>query len=347
MDGNKPRVLFVDDDRNVLDGLRRALHGKCAQWAMSFTDSGETALQMHRRQPFRVVITDMLMPGLGGLELVQRINELSPATRCIVLTGMTDLQASGKLINTTDVFRFYTKPCPREDLISGISRALEDGRYEWEGPERRRSKSVVRPATVDFESALEREVLDHLSRGIVVVDADAKPVYMNQPATALLAQRGCLSIDSQGILRAATRPDTLGLHKSLKRALIAGSKREPEVAAVTLAGSRGGSPVMVIAVPTCTDVDPEHHYAILFISSVQSDPSLLLSPDLIASMFGLTPTEARLVEKLVMGQRLETAADELGVTIASARTYLKRVQKKTGTSRQVDLVRLVLEMPMP
>lgn len=321
MHTQKPRIMFVDDEPNLLEGLRRSLSSKCDDWSMEFFKSAEAAIEAHRQLPFEVVVTDMKMSGMSGLQLLKTINEISPAVQCIVLTGTADLQTATNLFNTTRVFRFYTKPCSREILIDGIEAALVFDAYP-----------------------LEKSVLDQFSRGILVVDAKARPSFINQTATQIISRRESLFLDRSRVLRASTRKHTDMLHDTLHQAMGQGD-HAPEVSAIVLERSVLEPPLMVIAVPTSDEADPTHRYAILFVSSLVGGN--YPSAQLISKMFGLTHTEGRLVEKLVVGKRLETVAEELGVTFSSARTYLKRVQKKTGTNRQVDLVRMVLEVPMP
>lgn len=321
MHTNKPRIMFVDDEPNLLEGLRRSLSDKRDDWSMEFVGSGEAAIEAHQQLPFEVIVTDMKMSGIDGFQLVQTLNDISPAVQCIVLTGTADLQTATKLINTTRVFRFYNKPCSRESLIEGIEAALVFDAYP-----------------------LEKSILNQFSRGILVVDAKARPTFMNQTATEIIAQRESLILDSSRVLRATTRKLTDMLHETVHQAMAQGGT-PPDVSAIVLEHSVLEPPLMVIAVPTSPEADPNHRYAILFVSSLVGGN--YPSAQLISKMFGLTHTEGRLVEKLVIGMRLEKAAEELGVTFSSARTYLKRVQKKTGTNRQVDLVRMVLEVPMP
>jgi len=336
MDGSKPRVLFVDDDSNLLTGLKRTLRSRAAQWSLEFVEHGEEALQRHRSRPYQVVVTDMLMPGMSGLELVQALNQSPSPPACIVLTGMSDLHAASQLINTCDVFRFYTKPCARDELVEGIQAALEVSMVETQ--EKPVGKAEPVPAAI-----LEREVLDSLSRGVVVVDDNFRPIYMNQPATAFVAQSRGLSVDTQGVLRAGNRPDTHRLHEVLAAVMA----DDAEMQALTLTSDPLRTPLMLVAARTTTEFDSSHNYAMLFLSGCGAVRSSAPSPDMIAVMLGVTYTEARLIEKLSMGQNLEHAAEEMGVTLSSARTYLKRVQKKTGTSRQVDLIRMVFDIPLP
>lgn len=85
------RVFFIDDDPHVLDGLRRALHEKRAEWEMLFFENARSALEAHRAQPADLVVTDLVMPGTDGLELLSDLRRGNPGLRVIVFSGSTRL----------------------------------------------------------------------------------------------------------------------------------------------------------------------------------------------------------------------------------------------------------------
>jgi CheY-like chemotaxis protein len=86
----KPRVLFVDDEDNVLSGLKRMLRGQRAVWEMDFANSGSVALAKFAENPFDVVVSDMRMPGMDGAELLNRIAEDYPQAVRLVLSGQSE-----------------------------------------------------------------------------------------------------------------------------------------------------------------------------------------------------------------------------------------------------------------
>ncbi|MEJ2406865.1 MAG: DNA-binding response regulator [Candidatus Thiodiazotropha sp.] len=200
MQSCRPRVLFVDDESTILNGLQLSLRKYHSIWDMIFVQSGAIALEEFKKLPFQVLVTDKMMPKMTGTELIKNINKLYPETRCIMLTGTADLKDAGELINTTRIFRFFTKPCQPEELVKGIS-----------------------------------EALDYSSDGIP------------PPSQDTLRRR-----------------------------------------------------------------------------------------------YDLTYSEALLAHKLVLGKSLEVASIEMGITLSSSRTYLKRIFSKTGTNRQAELVSQLL-----
>ena len=123
---DKKRVLFVDDEPKILDGLRRMLRSLRHQYDMDFASSGAEALAMLDRNKFEVVISDMRMPGMDGAELLQIIQNKHPHTIRIMLSGQADEQSIFRTIGV--VHQFLAKPCDPEMLKSILVKtaALQD-----------------------------------------------------------------------------------------------------------------------------------------------------------------------------------------------------------------------------
>lgn len=115
------RVLFVDDEQRVLDGLRAGLRRRRKDWEMVFALGGELALQELEKRPFDVMVTDMRMPGIDGATLLKRAQALHPEMVRIVLSGYAEEEA---ILRTLPVaHQFLNKPCESSVLENVIERA--------------------------------------------------------------------------------------------------------------------------------------------------------------------------------------------------------------------------------
>jgi HD-like signal output (HDOD) protein len=114
------RILFVDDESNVLDGIRRMLHGERKRWDMQFVVGGEAALQACEKGSFDVVISDMRMPGMDGATLLGHIRDRFPGTARIVLSGYAEGMLATRAVNVAH--RFLPKPCNAVELQNTIER---------------------------------------------------------------------------------------------------------------------------------------------------------------------------------------------------------------------------------
>jgi response regulator RpfG family c-di-GMP phosphodiesterase len=115
-------ILLVDDDRQILDGYRRSLRG---EFLMDTVLSGQEALnQIESKGPYALVISDMRMPGMDGIELLRRVKSTAPDTVRIMLTGNADTETAIEAINEGSIFRFLIKPCSKEIIARTITAAL-------------------------------------------------------------------------------------------------------------------------------------------------------------------------------------------------------------------------------
>jgi len=124
-DGFRPRILLVDDEVEVLDGLRRILR---FDFEVTIATGAEEALKLVASEgPYEVVVSDLRMPGVDGINLLAGIRKAAPRSVRILLTGYGDVEAAIAAVNQGHVFRFLTKPCPRWILL----RALHDSVKEY------------------------------------------------------------------------------------------------------------------------------------------------------------------------------------------------------------------------
>jgi putative nucleotidyltransferase with HDIG domain len=119
----KKRILFVDDEALVLDGLRRMLRPMREEWEMVFAASGSEALELMNQAPFDVVVSDMRMPRMNGAELLAEVLKRFPQTVRLILSGHADKDLILKCVGSTH--QYLAKPCRPEDLKAAIARAGE------------------------------------------------------------------------------------------------------------------------------------------------------------------------------------------------------------------------------
>jgi HD-like signal output (HDOD) protein len=120
-EGAMRRVLFVDDEPRILEGLRRMLRSQRHAWEMAFAPGGEAALALMEASAFDVIVSDMRMPGMDGATLLCRVREQYPQVVRIVLSGHTELSTALRVVPVAH--QFLAKPCDAEMLRVAIERA--------------------------------------------------------------------------------------------------------------------------------------------------------------------------------------------------------------------------------
>ncbi|MDX9859629.1 MAG: response regulator [Rhodospirillales bacterium] len=120
-------ILFVDDDENVLKGLRRMLHPMRESWNMEFVDGAEKALMAMSERPFDVVVSDLRMPGVDGAELLTIVSKTYPSSVRIILSGYAEEEAI--LRTAGPAHRYLSKPCDFDCLVEAVSSAVALRRF--------------------------------------------------------------------------------------------------------------------------------------------------------------------------------------------------------------------------
>jgi DNA-binding NtrC family response regulator len=119
----KPRILFVDDEPDVLNALRLMLHRERSCWEMAFATSGPAALDELGRSPCDAVVSDMRMPGMDGEKLLLECQLHHPRTARLLLTGYSDPDILQRL--RPILHGLLAKPCERTRLREAILRAID------------------------------------------------------------------------------------------------------------------------------------------------------------------------------------------------------------------------------
>lgn len=173
----KTRILLVDDDLNLLDSFRRLLKD---DYELFTAESGQDALGVLATcGPFTVIISDLKMPGMDGIELLSRVSRSSPDTVRILLTGHADMQAAIDAANLGYVYRFLTKPCPPEILRLSVEAACHHA-------------ELVRDQRELFALKRCKVLLEGIVRGFSAL-VEARDVYLaghQQRVTALALAMG-------------------------------------------------------------------------------------------------------------------------------------------------------------
>jgi len=116
-------ILFVDDEDNILKSLKRALNKE--PYRKLFARSGEEALKILQKEDVHVIVTDMRMPGMTGLQLLRKVKPEYPDIVKLVLSGFAQLPQVLATVNQVDIFKFITKPWEIDEFKHALNSALD------------------------------------------------------------------------------------------------------------------------------------------------------------------------------------------------------------------------------
>ncbi|HVM60905.1 MAG TPA: HD domain-containing phosphohydrolase [Verrucomicrobiae bacterium] len=201
------RILCVDDETNVLNALQRNLRKYFA--VDTATDGAQALTLLDGREPYAVIVADMRMPGMDGVEFLTRARAKAPDSIRIMLTGNADQQTAVDAVNRGHVYQFLTKPCPPETLAIVVSDGVKQ--YEMLIAERELLEKTLNGSVKVLTEIL--SVIDPQSFGRGQQLRESMRLYIVPPTerawelelAALLAPIGCVSIPAPVLVKARAR----------------------------------------------------------------------------------------------------------------------------------------------
>lgn len=191
------KILCVDDDQLILVALQSDLQGR---YPIVTAQSGEEGLKAIEEQgPFGVILADMIMPGMNGVEFLSQAQRKAPDTVRLMLTGDEDKSTAVEAINEGRIFRFLSKPCAPDKLIASIDAALDQ--YRLIKAERELLEETLNGSVKMLTELLSLTEPAAFGRGqkvceyirVVAPKLNFKQTWDIEVA-ALLAQVGCMTI---------------------------------------------------------------------------------------------------------------------------------------------------------
>ncbi|CUS38473.1 conserved hypothetical protein [Candidatus Nitrospira nitrosa] len=205
------RILCVDDDVNILEGYRRQLR---KEFSLEIAVGPTEGLQVLTTQgPFSVVVSDLQMPEMNGIQFLSKVRELSPDTTRLLLTGKADLQSAINAINQGQIFRFLTKPCSSDQLADALTAGVSQYRLvtaERELLEQTLSGSIK--VLCEVLSLVNPEAFGRSTRITRLAEAIAGHMHIAElwpiKIAALLSQIGCVILP-EAVLKKVYRGEPL------------------------------------------------------------------------------------------------------------------------------------------
>ncbi len=297
-----------------------ALADVSGDFDIRFAQTPAEALAMHQKNRADIVISNLKMGETDGISLISQMREVDPDAIYMLLSGQADLDAALSALNDVHVFRFLIKPAEAQTLDIALNAAITE-------------LNLRKLRMISFAS---HNAVERLSAGIAFLNENRRLIYANDAASRILDTSGLFTVGSDRIFRSTNPKTTYEFQDFLDG--VRASAEAGEMRSV-FRFEKPGDPHFVFA---STSYHPQNGQNDPYFSLVLSNPARIsASPEIIAAALNILPSEARVVHALSNGGGLEEAARKAGISVSSARTYLKNVFSKTGVSRQSELVQLV------
>ncbi len=193
------KILLVDDEPNILQAMQRQLRKR---FEITTAESGTEALAKLKEQgPFAVIVSDMRMPGMDGIQLLSRVKAGFPDTVRIMLTGNADQETATEAVNVGQIFRFLNKPCSTGVLATSIALAVRQ--YNLITAEKELLNKTVKGSITVMAELLSLANATAFSSGYRIkpmVKHIAQELQVTNPwqyeVAALMSQIGCITLPS-------------------------------------------------------------------------------------------------------------------------------------------------------
>lgn len=317
-------VLVCDDQSDMVEEVTDILTSADIPWIEAAC--ADAALKvMVERSDIDLVIAGVESKGGGCLDMLRRAREQlgRSCPAAVAIAGHSSLNQAVTALRL-GVADFLIKPVDPDELLAAVRRVLASRAAD------RRERVALRQGAV-FAAAF-----DAVDVAMLVLTPNASLLYATAKGEELLDANDPLVVSRSGRVTAA-RPAAAEDLRRLLAGAVAG-----KVGAVALDGSDGERRYSLLAVALAAHEEAGTPIA-LFLQEVGRPTRL--SGNVLAAVYGLTRAEGRLAEALANGMSTAEAAGSFGISPLTARTQLKSIFAKTGTSRQADLVRLMLTGP--
>jgi len=198
------KILFVDDEPEVLAGYRRLLQRTFSVDTAVGAGAGLAAIAAAREDSYAVIVSDMRMPEMDGAQFLSRVRKISGDSVRIALTGYADIQTASHAVNEGAIFRFLTKPCEMEVLARALTAGLVQ--HGLVVAERELLEKTLRGSVKVLTEVLSLVNPAAFSRGVRVgryVQHIVKELRLNTPwqfeIAGMMSQLGCVTLDAETI----------------------------------------------------------------------------------------------------------------------------------------------------
>lgn len=336
-------ILVVEDEAALRGDIVEELQE--AGYRTEAAKDGEEALSLLADTTPDLLLCDITMPGLDGYDVLRTLRGQRPelnTTPFVFLTALSEPRevVEGKLQGADD---YLVKPVDYDLMLATVAARLRQ-------VDRIRSRhvneiTILRHALTGLSGGGAEAALDLIALGVVLLDGHGKPIHINRAAHEMTADADFIHTGTDCI----RSPDPLSdraLQRAISRTLAASAAGSEKVVGVMLQRTQDAISVSMLACALSQEKNapPARPHVALFLSV--PDRRKHVPEALLADLFGLTPTEARVAGALARSTRASDVATELGVSQTTISFHMRNLFQKTGTNRQADLIALILAGPM-
>ncbi|ERS91747.1 response regulator [Halomonas sp. PBN3] len=339
-----PLILCAEDQEDLRIDICEELRE--AGYAVLEAGDGEATLQQMDASSPDLILCDINMPGLNGYDVLAAVRERRPHladTPFIFLTALSDPRdvVDGKRLGADD---YLVKPIDYDLLLATVEARLRQVRRmrtksNHELQELREAMAALHQKASQQAFQAATRALDLIAPGMVLLDSQARITFANQRAQQLARESDVLALNAT---LSASGSLARRLRECITAATRASRQEEEPVFSLRLPHRPGdhGLLVLICALGQTPDTAGTEASVVVLLSAPDQRPTL--PRGVLASLFGLTPTETRIALALLEGLRTEEIAEQMSVSPTTVAFHLRNLFQKTDTHRQADLIALLM-----
>ncbi|MCF6238315.1 MAG: response regulator [Candidatus Marinimicrobia bacterium] len=158
-------LLLVDDEPNILQSLKRLL--RRGGYQILTAESGQEGLKLLEQHKVQVIVSDARMPGMGGIEFLDKARERWPDCIRIMLSGYTELEAVIQAVNRSAIYKFFTKPWDDDRLRDHIEEAFRQYELQDENHRLTQELHLANEELARINQSLEERVGENVKQSVL------------------------------------------------------------------------------------------------------------------------------------------------------------------------------------
>lgn len=178
----KSNILVVDDERGIREGCKRILAAE--GYLVDVAENGKVALEMVKSKTYDLILVDLMMPVMGGIELMEQVKRIDPEAIMIVITGFATIETAVDAIKS-GAYDYVPKPFTPEQLMAVVGRGIETRRLRIQA-KRLMEERDQRLLEVAKETSKLRTIVNSMTDGIIVINQERQLVLWNPAAIKML-----------------------------------------------------------------------------------------------------------------------------------------------------------------
>ncbi len=179
-------ILVVDDEKGIREGCRRIL--SVEGYGVDVAENGKAALEMVKGKPYDLILVDLMMPVMGGLELMEQVRQIDPGIIMVVITGFATVETAVEAMKH-GAYDYIPKPFNPEQLLAVLNRGLDKRRLTMEKEKLREERDLSLLEIASEKSKL-HTIVNSMADGILVINREHQLVLWNPAVLKMLNVTG-------------------------------------------------------------------------------------------------------------------------------------------------------------